>query len=187
MIHSRRIASLAATAVALTAACALGADNIVPPIKPGLWQVNSEQNVNGKQMPTATASMQNLPPEVRARMADMMKARGVDMSGAGGTRVCLSRESLDQGQWQSVAKDCTTKIISRSSSSWKWHSSCPQTGVESDGETLFTNAENYTLKMVTTMNVAGKPSISQRTMTGKWLGADCGDIKPVTAKSISGK
>ena len=183
---SPRIVSLAASALLLSTAV-LAADTMTPPIKPGLWQVTSEQSANGKQAPDPVAMMQSLPPEVRARMEEMMKARGVDMSGAGGTRVCLSKESLDQGQWQSVAKDCTTKIISRSTASWKWHSSCPESGVESDGETLFTDAENYKVKLTTTMTMGGKPSTSQRNMTGKWLGADCGDLKPVTAKSIGGK
>jgi hypothetical protein len=185
-MHSNRIARLTASALLLSTP-ALAADNIAPPIKPGLWQITSEQNVNGKQVPDPVAMMQNLPPAVREQMAEMMKARGIDMSGAGGTRVCLSKESLDQGQWQSLAKDCSTKILSRSSASWKWHSSCPQLSVESDGETLFTDAENYTLKVNTTMNVGGKPTTSQRNMTGKWLGADCGDLKPVTAKSIGAK
>ena len=49
---------------------------------------------------------------------------------------------------------------------------------ETDGETLFTNAENYVVKTSSTMTLGGQARTSQNTITAKWLGADCGDVRP---------
>jgi hypothetical protein len=73
---------------------------------------------------------------------------------------------------------CTTNYSVRTGNTWKWHSSCPARQSESDGEVTFTNAENYKVKMTMTMPVNGKPNTSTRSMQSKWLGADCGDVKP---------
>ena len=43
---------------------------------------------------------------------------------------------------------------------------------------LFTNAENYIVKTSSTMTMGGQARSSQNTITAKWLGADCGDVKP---------
>jgi hypothetical protein len=48
-----------------------------------------------------------------------------------------------------------------------------------EGESVFSTPENYTVKTVTTMAMDGREQISHMILTSKWLGADCGDVKPV--------
>jgi hypothetical protein len=156
-----------------------------PPIKPGLWEVRSERELDGQkqQMPDMSERLKNLPPEARAQIEAMMKQRGVDMSGGGGgMKICLTKESLDQGRWQNHQGTCKTDFTSRSGSTWKWHTSCSQPVAETDGEATFTSAESYTVKTATTTNVQGAPRTTHMTMNSKWLGADCGDVKPVTPR-----
>jgi hypothetical protein len=62
----------------------------------------------------------------------------------------------------------------------KWHSSCPALKSESDGEVVFSSAESYRVKMTITAMVMGKANTSTRIVQAKWLGPDCGDIKPFT-------
>src|SRR5688572_5613257 len=88
-----------------------------PPIKPGLWQVNVEND--GQKMPDMGEHLKNLPPEQRRQVEAMMKERGVDMSG-GGMKICHTKESLDQGKWQAEQGSCKTDVLSRTSTQWKW-------------------------------------------------------------------
>ena len=133
------------------------------------------------------AALSRMPPEARARMAEAMKARGLSMPDANGaTKACLTKELFESGAWQQLASDtgCTTNFSAQSANTWKWHTSCTTMKSESDGETVFTNAESYKTKVTTTSTVMGKTKTSTRVVQGKWLGADCGDVKPLTPPQV---
>ena len=154
-----------------------------PPIKPGLWQVQSQREVDGQktQMPDMSEHLKNMPPEARRQMEAMMKQRGVDMSGGSmnDMKICLSRDSVDPSQWERTQGTCKTDYVTRSSSTWKWHTSCREPAAETDGEAHFTSADSYTVKTATTMTIQGQMRTTHMTLNSKWLGADCGDLKPV--------
>jgi hypothetical protein len=149
-----------------------------PPVKPGLWEI---KQVGGEDRSAQMADrMKNLPPDKRAQIEAMMKERGVDLAG-GATHVCFDKDSMDVAQMDKQTT-CKTDFSSRTSSSWKWHSVCAQFKSESDGAAVFTNAENYTIHTTTTSSMSGQPKTTQRTMQAKWLGSDCGDLKPFSLK-----
>ena len=155
----------------------------VPRVKPGLWEARmAALDADGHEMvPPEQAALSRLSPEARARMADAMKARGVSMPDTNGaTKACLTKEMFESGMWQQMASEmgCTTNYSTLSGTTWKWHSSCTALKSESDGEAVFTSAESYRTKVTTTATVMGKTNTSTRIVQGKWLGADCGDIKP---------
>jgi len=155
----------------------------VPPVKPGLWETRmSALDASGNVVPLPQASaMSGLPPEAKARMAEAMKARGLSMPDeSGATKSCFTKETFESGKWQQMASEagCTTNYSTQSSSLWKWHSSCAALKSESDGEVVFKSPESYTVKLTTTATVMGKPNTSTRIVQAKWLGADCGDLKP---------
>ena len=52
----------------------------------------------------------------------------------------------------------------------------PSTG---EGQVTFTSPEAYSMKMVVTSESRGKPEKMNMEGGGKWLGADCGNIKPM--------
>ena len=181
--------SLAASVcvVSLVRVVSLAAQNPLspPPVKPGLWETRMSQlDANGQEVPSPElAALAKMPPEMRAKMAEAMRARGVQLPDENGTmKACLSRETLDSGTWQQLASEsgCTTTFSARSSSTWKWHSSCASLNAESDGETVFSGSESYRTKLTTTATVRGKTNTSTRIVQGKWLSAACGDIKPLT-------
>lgn len=153
-----------------------------PPIKPGLWEVRSDRQVDGRKAPPASDSMKNLSPEVRAKIEAKMKENGVALGTAGANRICLSKESLDAGRWQTRATSCKTEYSTRSAAAWKWHSACTQPESTSDGEAIFTNAENYSVSTTSTHTFRGEPKTTQMTIRAKWIAADCGDLKPVDPK-----
>jgi len=154
-----------------------------PPIKPGLWEIRSEREIDGQKAPDPSEQMKNLPPEVRAKVEAMMKEKGIGAGEGGMNRVCLSRETLDQGQWQGQSDNCKTEFTTRSASSWKWRSVCTKPDSESEGEARFTNNENYIVKTLMKTKVQGQDRLTRTTIQAKWAGGDCGDIKPVQPRS----
>lgn len=171
---------IAAGAAATMLACVAQAQT-VPPIKPGLWAVQVERE-GGQKMADMNEHLKNMPPEQRKRMETMMKERGVDISGGmNKLKICLDKESLDQGRWQGEHDTrCKTDMSTRGSTSWKWHSVCgePYNAV-TDGEATFGNSENYVVKNSTTMTIRGETKTTRSTITSKWVGSDCGDVEPV--------
>jgi hypothetical protein len=177
-----RAACLALVLSTLAVAISSAQPQTAPPIKPGLWEIKSEREVDGKKAPDPTEHMKNLPADMRAKVEAMMKEKGVGMGEGGVNRVCLSRESLDQGRWQGQADNCKTEFTSRSTSSWKWHSVCTKPESESDGEALFANSEDYTVSTNMKIKVQGQDRLTRMKITAKWAGNNCGDIKPVQPK-----
>ena len=177
-----RAARLALVLSTLAAAISPTQAQTAPPIKPGLWEIRSEREIDGTKAPDPNEQMKNLPPEVRAKVEAMMKEKGIGVGEGGMNRVCLSRESLDQGQWQGQSDNCKTDFTNRSTSSWKWRSVCTKPDSESDGEALFSSNENYTVKTLMKTKVQGQDRLTRTTIHAKWAGNDCGDIKPVQPK-----
>lgn len=180
-MRSKLHLSISVGALALATLAGHTAQAQVAPLKPGLWQIHSERETNGQKAPDMSERLKNMPPERRAQVEAMMKKQGVDASGNIG-KVCQTREMLDSKNFVNSLPDCKTTYSVRNNASWKSHTSCPQMHLESDGEIFFTNPENYTTKITSVTQTDGKTSTSHMTMTGKWLSADCGDIKPLSTK-----
>ena len=108
---------------------------------------------------------------------------GSDAAGSpsrGVSRICFTKESTDPARWGNAAS-CKTDYGARSNSSWKWHSVCTQPEMTVDGEAIFATPRT-TPSRTTTTKLRGDAKTSQRTVRGKWLGADCGDLKPFDPK-----
>ena len=163
------------------AASPLWASAQTPPVKPGLWEVKSEGNVDGKKAPAAADRLQGLSPAVRAQVEAAMKEKGISMGAGGVTRICFNRDSMDPARLGAAAS-CKTEYGTRSSSSWKWHSVCAQPEMTIDGEAIFADPENFSVHTTTTMKRQDEMKTSQRATQAHWLGADCGDLKPFDPK-----
>jgi hypothetical protein len=174
-------ASRLTTALAATLACAAAGAAETAPIKPGLWEVRSDRQIDGKPAAAPTDSMKNMKPEVRAKVEAMMKQKGMAVGSSGANHLCFTKDSLDAGRWQNSAT-CKTDYGTRTASAWKWHSVCAPSGTVVDGEALFANPENYTVSTTSTHAFRGETRTTQTTIKARWLGADCGDLKPFDPK-----
>lgn len=170
------------TAFAIAAAAFATQAQTAPPIKPGLWQIHSEREVNGQKVPDASERLKNMSPEKRAQIEALMKQHGVAAGAAGMGQVCYTRETLERSPWADQANDCKATFSNRSGSSWKWHTTCPGPGYEADGEAVFPDHENYTVKSTSVTKIGDQVRNSRTTITAKWLGADCGGLKPLEPK-----
>lgn len=171
--------------VLVTAGVSMVAGAQVAPIKPGLWEVQMQQEAAGQAMPNMAEQLQKMPPAQRAQIEAMMKKQGIAM-GADGSRamkVCYTREMLDANAWQeSISTTCKTEYLTRTASRWTWRTTCAAPGASvSDGEAVFKGSDAYTVRVATRREAAGavKAAESKTQLDARWLGADCGTIKPM--------
>ena len=173
---------LLAAAAAVVLASAAGAENL----KPGLWEVTHKMQTSGGQMEQGMAEMQqqmaSMPPEQRKQMEEMMARQGVRMGQPGGAmsmKVCMTKEMVERNELPAQQGDCKTTQQSRSGNTMKMAFSCSKPPSSGEGQVTFVSPEAYTTKMVMTSTASGKPQKIDMEGSGKWLGADCGSIKPI--------
>ncbi len=161
-------------------------------IKPGLWEIQSQMSMNGQKMPDMQvhmaerqkhmADMQkqiaNMPPEMQEKMkAALSQSNRIGMTDKGIT-VCMTQEQIDRSE---IAHDpnshCKTADISHSGNKTtiKMHCDAPH---EADMSTEVTRISDTEWQSVSHMKTAQRTIDSSG--SGKWLKADCGDVKPLT-------
>lgn len=161
---------------------AAGAQNL----KPGLWEVTQKMEGSGQRgqaMAQMQQQMANMPPEQRKMMQEMMAKQGVQMApggAAGGmsVRICMTREMVEKNEFPAQQGDCKTTQQSRSGNTMKMAFACTNPPSSGQGEMTFVSPEAYGMKMAVSSTVNGKPEKMNMEGAGKWLGSDCGKIKP---------
>lgn len=151
------------------------------PIAPGLWENTPGPTlIDGKPMPVMadlSAQLAKLPPEMRKQMQQQMNAQGVDL-GSGKVRVCISAEMLKQDRWQQPREGCQMEVTQRSGSEWRWKGRCTQPPGEMEGVTRFQGERAHTSQVRITTQRQGKTQVMTTEGSARWLGADCGALKP---------
>lgn len=177
--------------VHLLAACAIAALSLpaaAQSLKPGLWEVRSKMQGNA-EMDQAMAEMHKqmaaMSPAERKQMEAMMAKQGVQMgpAPAGGgmaTKICMTREMAERNDVPAMQGDCKTTSQSRSGNTWKMAFTCTNPPTTGQSQVTVTSPEAYTMKMTSTSTAAGKTEKLDMEGSGRWLGADCGNIKPMT-------
>lgn len=165
------------------AAFGAGAQNL----KPGLWEVSHKvqgSGQTGQGMAQMHKQMANMPPEQRKMMEEMMARQGVQM-GKGGAdggmsvKICMTREMVEKNEIPAQQGDCKTTQQSRSGNTMKMAFTCANPPSSGQGEMTFVSPEAYSMKMAMNATVNGKPEKMNMEGAGKWLGSDCGTIKPI--------
>ena len=152
---------------------------------PGLWEHTMNMKSKGGEMEQAMAEMQKqmaaMSPDQRKQMEQMVSGRGVSMGSKGTTvKVCISKEQAARPAEPKLADGCTQQVDRRSGNTIKFKFECSKPEPSSgDGEVTFQSNKAYTGKsMVTTQAKGHAGQQMSMEMSGKWLSADCGDIKP---------
>jgi hypothetical protein len=156
-------------------------------MKPGLWEMShTMRSASGQmeqQMAQAQQQMANMPPEQRKMMEEMMAKRGVKMGGGGPgsmtVKACVTKEMVERNEMPTQDRGDCKKTVNRSGNTVKMSFTCTNPPSTGEGQFTFSSPEAYTMKMVVNTQVQGRPETMNMEGTGKWLGADCGDIKPM--------
>lgn len=173
---------LAATLVAF--ASTAGAQSL----KPGLWEVTHKTTGANSQVDQQMAQMQKqmaaMPPAQRKQMEEMMARQGAQMPGAapgGGMsmKMCMTREMAERSEIPAQQGECKTTRQSRSGNTMKMAFTCTNPPSSGEGEYTFSSPESYSMKMAVSTTVHGKAQKMNMEGSGKWLGADCGNVRPI--------
>lgn len=154
-------------------------------MKPGLWEINSKMQADGKMgrdMAKAQQQMANMPPEQRKMMQEMMSKQGVALGGGGpgaiGTKVCMTKEMAERNEIPSQKDDCKQVASPRSGKTVKISFTCTNPPSSGEGQITFVSPEAYTMTMTMNTVADGQSQKVNMDSAGKWLSADCGAIKP---------
>ncbi len=146
----------------------------------GLWEVTSTGQTSGAP-PIPTAQLDALPPAQRARIEAAMSAAMAASNKPHVYKECVTAESLQRGlnPDPQMANNCKQTVVSSSPTAMEVQIECTgrqkTTGTvsfETSGPAAMSGTVDMTVTDGThTMNVT-------RQLQGKWLGADCGTVKP---------
>lgn len=158
-------------------------------MRPGLWEhsftVKSQSGKVEKAMGDLKAKMAKMSPEQRKMMEEMMAKQGLGLNQqANAVKVCISKEQannleIPQGQNQY----CTQEVVERTAKTIKMKFDCPgATHTSGEGEFTLTSPTTYNGKSVINTVVNNKSDRMDMVQKGKWLSANCGEIKPIPTK-----
>lgn len=179
-LHPIPLALLAAAALLPSAAAA-------QKLAPGLWELQSSMKSDDGSLQQAMAQMQQelakIPPAQRKMMQDMMAGQGVGIDPAKGLqsmRMCFSKEQVERDELPlDPDGNCRYEQGARSGASVRFTFRCNNPKSSGEGEFTVQGDKAYASRMTTLMNGKdGKPMRTEMHSKGRWLGADCGALKP---------
>lgn len=181
------VAPLAAAALAV----ALPATALAQKSKPGLWEHSTQMTSGSGRMEAGMAQMKEqmakMSPEQRQMMEKMMAERGVGMApgglgggGASSVRVCVSPAQAERDELPQAGDRCQQTAMQRKGNVVKVSFACEgNPPVKGEGVYTFKGGTAYNGQMTVDTVVNGKPERIESTLSGRWLGADCGTVKPM--------
>lgn len=176
LIHRTLIATLALAAVPALAQT----------IKPGLWEVKQKPQLDPArqaQMDEAQKQLANLPPEQRKMMEQMMAQRGISMNFAESgmaIKICISPEQAAKNSPPVDTQGKCKHDISRNGANTLVRFSCTEPVMEGESQITAKGGDSYTSITRVTSQRHGKVETMSTHGEGRWLGSDCGGLKPVT-------
>jgi hypothetical protein len=188
-IHPTAVAILLAFALAVPAAMLSAATPAAPATKPGLWELSSKMSSSDGKMQAAMSQMQqqlaNMPPEQRRAMQQMMEKNGVQMDvGSGGairTRMCMTREMAERRELPVQQGDCTQKATQLSPTRTRIQFTCTKPRASGEGEVTMDSDTSYHARMK--IRSEERQQTVDMDVSGAWLSADCGSLRPVSIPS----
>jgi len=174
--------------VALGIACATVPAAAQPlDVKPGLWEVSSTRSSAGMpQIPQAPQIppelLARMPPEQRARIESAMRAAQGQADGTRLQKICVTRETLQRGMAFGADRppSCKQTIRTQSRTALEVQQNCTERGGQ---QTIHMRYEaprpdimSGTVEIA--MNAGGRQTTMKNVMQGRWVGPDCGDVKP---------
>ncbi len=176
-----RLTALLAT-IALTASLTPALAQ-TPQLKAGLWEhsmtLKSESGQVEGLLAIAQAQVQNMPAEQRESVERMLAQRGVSLGAKANTvRQCISPEQAERGEIPQGER-CTQEVLQRSSTSMRLKFNCegpPPT--QGEGEFTLTSPTRYRGNARVQTLLGGRTENVTMAVTGTWLAAECGTLKP---------
>lgn len=190
-MKTKRIAS---TVLALVTVCASNAYAQPPEIKPGLWQIQMtlpggmKGNPMAGQIALMKSQMASLPAEQRREMEKVLaglQAQGTEFTSDGlRTNQCITKEDIAKFDLMGdKGPDSCTRKSTPVPGGMNVSMQCTQPKMNLDAVVKVQNENAYTFQSTATMaGPDGKMTTQKTSGSGKWLGSDCGQLKPASAR-----
>jgi uncharacterized protein DUF3617 len=170
-----RVSMVAGSALIALSAAAAYAQAPALDVRMGLWEVTNVSTLGG-QMPQMDLS--KVPPEQRARIEQSMKAMMGSHTHV--VKSCITKEKFEKSAFldDQQGRNCTQKITTNTRSTFEAALTCagehPMTG-QMHLDAVSPTAVKGAIKSTSTED--GRTMNIDMVLTGKWLGADCGNVK----------
>jgi hypothetical protein len=156
-------------------------------MKPGLWEMSSKVSSPDSEVQAAMSAVQShlasMSPEQRKGMQQMLERNGVQMDlGDGGavrTRACMTRKMIQRREFPLQEGNCTQKVTPVSGKRMNVVFSCSKPATAGEGELIVDSDTSYRANMHIRGTEGGNRQEVDVNGTGRWLGADCGGLRPV--------
>jgi hypothetical protein len=154
-------------------------------MKPGLWEFKQTPQLDPArkaQMEQAQKAMEGMPPERRQMMEQMMAKNGISMNMAGGAitvKTCITKEQAERNMTPVNQHGNCTQDVKRSGNTIQTHFVCTDPASEGDAVVTLRGNEGFTNDVTIRHQRQGKTETTKISGEGRWLGADCGDVKPM--------
>jgi hypothetical protein len=146
-------------------------------VKVGLWEVTTKGQMGGPP-PVDTSKM---PPERRGQAEAMIKAMLANAAKPRTFKSCITKEKLEKDPFEEreEGQRCKRSYLTRTATVLAFKEECTgsdgNTVTEGRFEATSSEAVKGTLKVV--LERAGMPINFNSDLTGKYIGAACGDVK----------
>jgi len=165
------------TGFALLLPLSLSAFASEPQLRAGLWEMRMQSD--------ALRGMQGLPPE----QLEQMRKMGIDVpkiqNDAIVNKVCISKEMAERKGVPMMDKQesgCEVQNYKRSGNNYTANIICDGPQMKGKGivKGSMKNGESFESTYDFDGTMEGRPVKHQQTTSGKWISADCGNVKPLT-------
>jgi hypothetical protein len=172
----------------LLLACAIAAlPASAQTMKPGLWSLSNNMTSSDPEIAQAMSAMQehmaNMSPEQRQQMQKIMQQNGVQLDiGAGGalqTKMCMTREMAERKEFPVQQGDCKQTFTQQSATRGHIVFTCTKPKVSGEGDVTADSDTSYRAHMKIRSEEQGRNQVVDMDVTGKWLSANCGTIRPI--------
>jgi hypothetical protein len=160
-------------------------------LKAGVWETNNKMGAGGGKLQQAMAMVQQqiagMSPEQRARIEGAMANQGVVLSNDGVVaKVCITPEMAAKQQLpiqQGSNGNCSYQHAAVVGNTMKYSFSCASPQANGEGTATFLSPTSYTSSTRVTTTATGASETVNIESTARWLGADCGSVKPLAMPS----
>ena len=150
-----------------------------PHMRPGLWEITTTSDLFRLARITQDG-LQNL--------KDLAEQYGVDISqlpmGEASSQVCVSKETANADDipvFYQAELGCSTKNATRNGNRYRFDFVCSSSELKGNGtaEGTFTTPQSFSGRSQFKGVAQGIPVHEQADLSGRWVSADCGAVKPM--------
>ncbi len=159
--------------------------NMSPEQRKAMQQAMSPENQKA-MLAQMQKQMANMPPEQRKAMEQAMAAQSNMRMGSDGSvalKMCITQEMIERKNWMPKTDGkCTHTVSTAVGNTQKFGFTCTEPASSGEGNVTFLSKTSYTSSMKINAVRNGKPESMVFESSAKFLGADCGAVKPVPMK-----